>query len=111
MAAGTGPTPVAIDTAAIDTGSLARTVLVARLLGDPNAPLAALSFEAVSDFKRRFNSGAQLSENDELFVKSVLGDAAGGAALEGARGEVAARWIASLCPLGAVLGANRPTAP
>jgi hypothetical protein len=102
---------VAIDPGAIDTGALARTVLVARLLGDPRAPLTALSSSAITDFKRRFNQGAQLVESARLLATSILADAAQGAPLEGARGEIAARWIASLCPLGSIIGANRPATP
>ena len=110
-AASSGPEAVSIDPGAIDTGSLARTVLVARLLGKRGMSLAALSREAVDDFKRRFNSGAQLSEYTTLRARAILNDASQGLPLEGARGDVAARWLASLCPLGPILGADRPTAP
>jgi hypothetical protein len=102
---------VAIDPAAIDTGTLARTVLVARLLGGPPAPLAALAAEAIREFKHNFNSGPQLPESASLKAASILGESLGGAPLGGPHRVVALRWIASLHPLGSVLGADLPGTP
>ncbi len=102
---------VAIDPAAIDTGTLARTVLVARLLGDPTVPLAALAPEAISKFKHLFNSGIQLSESAWVQAMSVIRESLGGAPPEGPHREVALRWIASLHPLGSILGTDRPATP
>ncbi|HEX7498998.1 MAG TPA: hypothetical protein VF524_01710, partial [Polyangia bacterium] len=102
---------VVIDPAAIDTGTLARTVLVARLLGGPPAPLAALAAKAIRKFKHNFNSGLQLPESASLQAASILGESLGGAPLGGPHRKVALRWIASLHPLGSVLGADLPGTP
>jgi hypothetical protein len=102
---------VVIDPAAIDTGTLARTVLVARLLGGPPAPLAALAAKAINKFKHNFNCGPQLPETASLQAASILGESLGGAPLGGPHRKVALRWIASLHPLGSVLGADLPGTP
>ena len=103
--------PVVIDPAVIDTGSLARTVLVRRLLDGPEDPLSVLSSELVLKFKQNFNLGTQLPENATVRAMAILQKAAGDTALAGARREVALRWIASLAPLAPVLGADCPTTP
>jgi hypothetical protein len=95
---------VTIDPTAVDTGSLARTVLVARLLGDPPLPLSALPAEAIRKFKQIFNSGPQLPERTAVQALFTICESIKVQTLEGARREVALRWIASLCPLGPVLG-------
>jgi hypothetical protein len=110
-AAGRPDKPLVIDRAAIDTGVLARTVLVARLLKRRPAPLAALSQRDVADFKKDFNSSMQLSESATFQANAILGHAAPSATLEGPRREVAMRWIASLTPLAPVLGADPRARP
>ena len=100
----------AIDPASIDTGVLARTVLVSRLLGDDNTPLSVLPKEALEKFKKDFNSSIQLPEDAALKAFDILrqsGRTAPALHLEGPSREVASRWIASLCPLGPVLGHPR----
>ncbi|MBN2573795.1 MAG: hypothetical protein JXP73_04455 [Deltaproteobacteria bacterium] len=93
-----------IDPTAVDAGSLARTILVLRLLGNPAGILVVPSPEAVRRFKQIFNSGPQLPENARKMAMSMLCEAPGEASLQGPRREVALRWIGSLCPLGPILG-------
>jgi hypothetical protein len=95
---------LAIDPTTIDTGVVARTLLVARLLGSPPAPLTMLSAQAIRKFKKNFNSGSQLTEMASLNAMAILCEGIGAPALPGAHREVAKRWIGSLCPLGPVLG-------
>jgi hypothetical protein len=97
-----------LDPASIDTGVLARTVLVARLLSGQPAPLSVLPREALDKFKKDFSSGSKLLENAATQAASVLRQSGGSAALEGPGQQVASRWIASLCPLGPLLGHPRP---
>jgi hypothetical protein len=96
-----------IDPAAIDTGVLARTVLVQRLLGEKSGPVTALSQAALEKFKKGFNGGAQLPEKCLTQVLEILRSACRSGQLEGATREIAQRWIASLCPLGSLLGADK----
>jgi hypothetical protein len=107
-AAGAGSTNATLDQAGIDAGVLARTVLVVRLLSGQAAPLAALPNAAIEKFKQNFNSGSQLSESAEAQASNILRQSILSSTLDGAGREVAARWIASLCPLGPVLGHPRP---
>ena len=107
--AGTGGVgATAIDPATIDAGVLARTVVVARLLGGQPSPLAIPASAAVNTFKQNFNSGKQLSESAALQATELLRQACRSSTLDGPAREVAARWIGSLCPLGPVLGHPRP---
>ena len=96
---------------AIDTGVLARTVLVTRLLGQPPAALSPLTSATISDFKQIFNSSSQLPEDTSVRVLSILSKSNRNEPLTGAHREVALRWVASLFPLGAVLGPSEPTTP
>jgi len=105
-----GAAVASIDPATIDAGSVARTVLVARLLDPGTTGFAPLAAAAVSTFKERFNAGMQLPEFARLAAEAILRGAAGTEPLAGARREVAERWIASLCPLGPVLRAG-PSGP
>ena len=106
--ASAGGTKVTIDPAAIDAGVLARTVLVARLLGgQPSAP-TILSLATIKKYKHNLNSGTQLPENATLQAMEILRESTRHSTLEGANREVALRWVASLFPLGPVLGDPRP---
>ena len=96
-----------IDPASIDTGVLARTVLVARLLSGQPAPLSVLPAGSSEKFKQDFNSGSQLTESAAVQAANILLQSGRSATLEGPGRQVAARWIASLCPLGPVLGHPR----
>jgi len=107
MAACAEEPKVAVDPAAIDTGVLARTVLVLHLLGEKSGPVTALSQAALEKFKKGFNGGSQLPEKSLIQVLEILRSACRSGRLEGATREIAQRWIASLCPLGPVLGAGR----
>jgi hypothetical protein len=98
----------AIDPATIDASVLARTVLVARLLGTPSPPLAVLSAKAIAKFKHDFNSSSQLTGKAELEATAILRQSSHSATLDGPRLEVASRWIAGLCPLGPLLGQGKP---
>jgi len=100
-------THVTIDPASLDTGVLARTVLVARLLSGQPAPLSVLPPGALEKFKKNFNSGSQLSENATVQAAKILLQSGGSSTLEGPGRQIAARWIASLCPLGPTLGHSR----
>ena len=106
--AGADGTKVTIDPAAIDAGVLARTVLVARLLGGQPSALTMLSLATINNFKQNFNSGPQLSESTALKVMNILRESTRSSTLDGASREVAMRWIAGLHPLGPVLGDSRP---
>jgi hypothetical protein len=97
-----------IDPASIDAGVLARTVLVARLLSGQPAPLVVLSQGSVEKFKQDFNSMAQPGETVEVQAATILRQSILSSTLDGAGREVAARWIASLRPLGPVLGLAQP---
>ena len=105
-----GETEATIDPSAIDTGVVARTVLVASLLELGALPFAPLPSEAIKTFKEKFNSGVQLPEFARLSTETALRGAAGPQGLDGARREVAERWLASLCPLESVLAVN-PAGP
>lgn len=107
-AVGAGGSKVTLDPAAIDAGVLARTVLVARLLGGRSADLAVLPIEAIDKFKQNFNLGAQLSDKVRLEATEILGQAGRDPLLRSAHREVAERWLGTLCPLGPVLGDPRP---
>jgi hypothetical protein len=108
MAKAAGAGSATIDPASIDAGVLARTVLVARLLSGQPTPLAVLQKGSVEKFKQDFNSGAQLSENAKVQAGRILRQSILSSTLDGPGREVAARWIASLSPLGPVLGHPRP---
>jgi hypothetical protein len=95
------------DPAAIDCGVVARTVLVRQLLGLPVRPLAGLAREHIDKFKSSFNKQSRLPADAERQVLQILTAENLGAPLQGAALDVAARWLASLCPLGPVLGAQR----
>jgi hypothetical protein len=103
-AAGGESAKATLDPASIDTGVLARTVLVARLLSGQPAPLSVPPHAALDKFKKDFSSGSKLLENAANQAASILRQAGGSATLEGPAQQVAARWIASLCPLGPLLG-------
>lgn len=108
MAKAAGAGSATIDPASIDAGVLARTVLVARLLSGQPAPLTVLPIASVDKFKQNFNSSAQLSESAEVQAVNVLRQSILSSTLDGPGREVATRWIASLCPLGPVLGHPQP---
>jgi hypothetical protein len=101
-------TKAIIDPAAIDAGVLARTVLVARLLGSQPAAPTVLSIAAINKFKHNFNSGPQLPESAALQTMDIMRESSRSSPLDGANREVALRWMGSLCPLGPVLGDPRP---
>jgi hypothetical protein len=93
------------DPAAIDTDVVARTVLVARLLGMPARPLTPLSREDISKFKSSFNKQPQLIEIAAQQALDILRAASPNQRLDGPSLEVASRWVRSLGPLAPVLGA------
>jgi hypothetical protein len=97
-----------LDPAAIDAGVLARTVLVARLLGGHPAAPIVLSSAAIAKFKHDFNSGLELPASAALQAMEILRESSRSSTLDGATHEVASRWVGSLCPLGPVLGDPRP---
>jgi hypothetical protein len=97
-----------IDPASIDTGVLARSVLVSKLLGGQPGGLAVLPHRAIDKFKKDFNSTNELPESISLQAAELLRGSCRSSTLEGPSREVAARWIASLCPLGPLLGHPRP---
>jgi len=93
-----------IDEAALDTGLLARTALVQRLLrpGRPTS-LTALDRKEVRDFEALLEGEpARLPEVLRKKARSIL-DAATPPPLAGAAAGVADRWLASLAPLEPVL--------
>jgi hypothetical protein len=94
------------DPAELDTGLLARTILVRRLLGDASAGLAALSDSAMADFKQRFGKGPQETENMAKSAALILQSVAPGGRFSPATEAVATRWLQSLAPLGPVLRKN-----
>ena len=96
-----------IDPASIDAGVLARTVLVGRLLSGQPAALSVLPSGSTEKFKQDFNSGTQLPESAAVQAANILLHSGQTSTLEGPGRQVAARWIASLCPLGPVLGHPR----
>ena len=97
-----------LDPAAIDTGVLARNLLVARLLDSSAAGLTLLSPASLEKFKQSFNSGAKLPEPAHLQATEILREASRLKSLDGVHGEVARRWLESLCPLAPVLGYEKP---
>jgi hypothetical protein len=97
----------AVDPAAIDTGVLARTVLALHLMGEKSTPVRPLSKDDMAKFKRNFTIGPQLSEECQVQVTERLRASCRSGAFTHATNEVAQRWIASLCPLGPVLGAGK----
>ena len=108
MVRAAGADGATIDPASVDAGMLARTVLVARLLSGQPAPLAVLSKGSIEKFKQNFNSDVQLSVITSIQAGDILRQSVLSSTLEGPGREVAARWIAGLCPLGPVLGHPRP---
>ena len=98
----------ALDPAAIDAGVLARNVLVARLLDGPAAGLTLLSPASIEKFKQDFNLGAKLASPAHLQATEILREASHSKHLDGVQGEVARRWVESLCPLAPVLGYEKP---
>ncbi len=103
-----GDAEFSIDPAGIDAGVLARTVLVARLLGDKSAPLAVLPAASIRKFKKDFNSGNQLPESVTFQVSAMLRPSGASSPLDEPAHAIAARWLGSLCPLGPLLGHPRP---
>lgn len=91
------------DPAELDAGTLARTILVRRLLGDESAGLAALPDQALADFKQKFGNGQQETENMAKSAALILQAAAPGGRFNPATEAVATRWLQSLVPLGPVL--------
>ena len=99
------------DPAMVDAGSLARTVVVQRLLGRAPGPIEALPAEAISLFKNKFNSSPQVVAIMAKAAASILQSAAPGGVFTSATEAVATRWLHSLAPLGPVLTRTETTAP
>jgi hypothetical protein len=95
------------DPAVLDTGLLARTVLVHRLLGRVPGPVEPLPAEAILSFKERFNSNKQRVEMMAKSAAAILQSVAPGGCFTPATEAVAARWLHSLAPLGPVLIADK----
>jgi hypothetical protein len=95
-----------VETTELDTGVVARTLLVDRL-GGSAGPLRALPPAAVQEFRGAFVSQAALGER----VRDLLTAAAPGKTLTPAMTAVAERWAAGLLPLEPVVttaGLSRP---
>jgi hypothetical protein len=100
----------AVDPSIVDSGSVARTALIRRLLGHPTPPWV-VSAKDIAEFKQSFTSDGQLSETAITAMLVAIKDARGEKAFEGAAAEVAERWIASLSPLGTTLGDDAALTP
>jgi hypothetical protein len=87
----------------VDTGVLARTVVVQRLLGRAPGPIEPLPAGAISSFEKKFNSSPQRIEMMAKTAAAILQSAAPGAHFTPATQAVATRWLHSLAPLGPVL--------
>jgi hypothetical protein len=96
------------DPAVIDTGLLARTVLVQRLLGRGPGPVEPLPAQAISSFKEKFNSSPQQIETMAKSAASILQSAAPGGRFSPATEAIATRWLHSLAPLEPVLSNRGP---
>jgi hypothetical protein len=96
------------DPAVVDTGLLARTVLVQRLLRRGLCPVEPLPAQAVSSFKEKFNGTPQQVEIMAKSAASILQSAAPGGRFTPATEAVATRWLHSLAPLGPVLSNRGP---
>ena len=94
------------DPAVLDTGLLARTVLVQRLLGRAPGPIEPLPPAAISSFKEQFNSSPQHIEIMAKSAATILRSVSPGGSFTTAAGAVAARWLHGLAPLGPVLTAD-----
>jgi len=99
------------DPTVVDTGLLARTVVVQRLLGRAPGPIEPLPAEAISSFKKKFNSSEQLVETMTTSAAAILQSAAPGGRFTSASEAVATRWLRSLAPLGPVLTRTEKAAP
>jgi len=102
------------DAAVLDTGVLARTVLVARLAPAPKAAegVQPLSAETIAAFEARLGrtpGGAPELPPGLANEAMRIVEAAAPPALARAVASVAGRWIASLAPLETVLAAPAPT--
>jgi len=104
---GLAPGKGTLDSAAIDTDVVARTVLVRCLLDLPTKPLAALAKDAIEKFKFSFNKGSQLPESAVQKAFEFLTIANSRQPLTGTSLAVASRWVLGLCPLAPVLGDYR----
>jgi hypothetical protein len=96
-----------VDPTVLDTGLLARTVVVHRLLGHAPGPIEPLSKEAASSFKKQFNNSTQAIETMAKQAASILQHAAPSGDFTPATEAVAKRWLAGLAPLGDVLTADK----
>jgi hypothetical protein len=96
------------DPAVLDTGLLARTVLVQRLLGRGPGPVEPLPAQAISSFKKQFNCITQHIETMAISAASILQSAAPGGRFSPATEAVATRWLHSLAPLETVLSNRGP---
>ena len=99
------------DPAIVDTGLLARTVLVHRLLGRTTGPIEPLSTQAISSFKKQFNNSIQDVETMAKSAADILLSAMPNGRFTLATEAVAKRWLDGLAPLGQVLVADRSTDP
>jgi hypothetical protein len=99
------------DPAIVDAGVLARTVVVQRLLGRAPGPIEPLPAEAISLFKKKFNSSPQGIEMMAKSAAAILQTAAPGGHFTSATEAVATRWLHSLAPLGPVLTRTETSAP
>lgn len=97
-----------LDPAAIDAGVLARTVLVAQLIGEASAGPIVLPTALVTKFKQSFNSTSELPEAARAQAMEILRQASPSKSIEGVYAEVAERWLQGLCPLAPILGHGKP---
>ena len=95
------------DPAVLDTGLLARTVLVQRLLGRTPGAIEPLPAGAISSFKKQFNSGQQPIETMAKLAAGILQSVAPFGRFTPATEAIATRWLQGLAPLGQVLVVDR----
>lgn len=95
------------DPAVLDTGRLARTVLVQRLLELAPGPVQALPAATISSFKEKFNGSPKRIEIMAKSAATILQSVAPGGSFATATEAVAARWLHGLAPLGPVLVADK----
>ncbi len=95
------------DPAVLDTGLLARTLLVQRLLGRAPGFIEPLPTAAIASFKEQFNSSPQRVEIMAKSAAAILRSVSPGGSFTTATEAVATRWLHGLAPLGPVLISDR----
>jgi hypothetical protein len=96
-----------VDPMTVDTGMIARTLLVRHLLGLPQNPVAPVPDIAISQFKKDFIIDSKLSDIAKNKSDMLFTNATQGKFLKNAQRFVAEQWISSLCPLHSLLGSEK----